>query len=153
MDELSNGADAVVPYLSVKDVNASLAFYRQVFGAVDGPNRILMPDGTTAHGEMLIGNSMVMIADESPDWGNLGPTTLGGSPVRLHVAVNDVDAVVERARAAGARILIEPSDQFYGHRAARFEAPDGHVWVLGQVIEEVSPEEMQARADKLFHGG
>jgi PhnB protein len=136
----------VVPYLSVKGAADAIEFYKKAFGATE-LMRLPGPDGTLGHAEIKIGNALVMLADENPDYGNLSPKTLGGSAVRLHMYVEDVDAFFERAVAAGAKVLIPVADQFYGDRSGRLEDPFGHVWLFSTHIEDVSPEEMQRRME------
>ena len=109
--------------------------------------------GSTAHLEIRIGSSVVMLADENPDWGNLSPETIGGTPVRLHLYVEDVDACAERAVAAGAELSMPVADQFYGDRSGRILDPFGHIWILATHIEEVSQEEMQRRYDEMTSQG
>jgi PhnB protein len=134
----------VTPYLSVHDAAAAIEFYKQAFGATE-VMRLPGPDGKLGHAEIRIGNAIVMLADESRDYGNLSPKTLGGSAVRLHQYVEDVDALFERAVAAGAKVLIPVADQFYGDRSGRLEDPFGHVWLFSTHTEDVSPDEMQRR--------
>ena len=136
----------VIPYLSVNDAAAAIEFYKQGFGATE-LMRLPGPDGKLGHAEIRIGNALVMLADEFPDYGNLSPKTLGGSAVRLHMYVEDVDAFFEKAVAAGAKVLIPIADQFYGDRSGRLEDPFGHVWLISTHTEDVSPEEMQKRME------
>jgi PhnB protein len=134
----------VTPYLSVNDAAAAIEFYKKGFGATE-VMRLPGPDGKLGHAEIRIGSALVMLADEFPDYGNLSPKTLGGSAVRLHMYVEDVDAFFEKAVAAGAKVLIPIADQFYGDRSGRLEDPFGHVWLVSTHTEDVSPEEMQKR--------
>ncbi len=134
----------VTPYLSVNDAAAAIEFYKKGFGATE-LMRLPGPDGKLGHAEIRIGNALVMLADEYPAYGNLSPKTLGGSAVRLHMYVEDVDAFFDKAVAAGAKVLIPIADQFYGDRSGRLEDPFGHVWLISTHIEDVSPEEMQKR--------
>src|SRR6266850_5013475 len=136
----------ITPYLSVNDAAAAIEFYKTAFGATE-IMRLPGPDGKLGHAEVRIGNAVVMLADEAPDSGSLSPKTLGGSPVRLHMYVADVDAFFEKAVAAGAKILIPIADQFYGDRSGRLEDPFGHVWLVSTHTEDVSPEEMQKRME------
>ena len=135
----------VTPYLSVNDAAAAIEFYKKGFGATE-LMRLPGPDGKLGHAEIRIGDALVMLADEFPEYGNLSPRTLGGSAVRLHMYVEDVDAFFEKALAAGAKVLIPIANQFYGDRSGRLEDPFGHVWLVSTHIEDVSPEEMQRRA-------
>jgi len=134
----------ITPYLSVKGAADAIEFYKKAFGAIE-MMRLPNPDGTLGHAEIKIGNALVMLADEYPDYGNLSPKTLGGSSVRLHMYVEDVDAFFEKAVAAGAKVLIPLADQFYGDRSGRLEDPFGHVWLVSTHVEDVSPDEMERR--------
>ena len=108
--------------LVVKDAKAAIEFYKAVFGA-EHLYSLTMPGGGTAHGEFKIGNTIVMIADENPQWGNKSPQTLGGSPVTLNVMVDDPDATMAKAEKAGGKVLIPVADQFYGYRSGRLQDP------------------------------
>jgi PhnB protein len=141
----------VTPYLSVNDAAAAIEFYKKGFGATE-LMRLPGPDGKLGHAEIRIGDALVMLADEFPEYGNLSPRTLGGSAVRLHMYVEDVDAFFEKALAAGAKVLIPIADQFYGDRSGRLEDPFGHVWLVSTHIEDVSPEEMQKRMEAWTQG-
>lgn len=134
----------ITPYLGVKDAAAAIEFYKKAFGATERM-RLDAPGGKIGHAEVAIGNTIVMLADESPEYGNLSPQTLGGSTVRLHMYVENVDAFFDKAVAAGAKILIPIADQFYGDRSGRLEDPFGHVWLVSTHTEDVSPEEMERR--------
>ncbi len=141
----------ITPYLSVKGGSEAIEFYKKAFGAEE-VMRLPNPDGTLGHAEIKIGDAVVMLADESSDYGNLSPKTLGGSAVRLHMYVEDVDAFFDRAIAAGAKVLIPLADQFYGDRSGRLEDPYGHVWLVSTHVEDVSPEEMQRRMEQFSKG-
>lgn len=134
-------------YLSVNDAAAALEFYKTVFGATE-ILKLDAPDGKIAHAEVKIRDAILMLADENRDYGTLSPKTLGGSPVRLHMYVEDVDALFERAVAAGAKVLIPPADQFYGDRSGRLEDPFGHIWIVSTHIEDISEEEMGRRMEE-----
>ena len=136
----------ITPYLTVKGGAEAIEFYKKAFDAME-VMRLPNPDGTLGHAEVKIGNALVMLADEYPDYGNLSPKTLGGSSVRLHMYVEDVDAFFEKAVAAGAKVLIPIADQFYGDRSGRLEDPFGHVWLISTHVEDVSPEEMNRRME------
>lgn len=142
----------LTPYLTVKNSEAAIAFYKEAFGATQPSPPLRDVRGFIPHAEIQIGNAVVMMADEDPAWGNITPEKLGGTPVRLTLQVDDVDAFVARAEKAGAKVLIPVADQFYGHRAGRIEDPFGHVWIVTTEIEALSHEEMQRRMDKLFGG-
>ncbi len=104
------------------------------------------PDGRIFHAELELGDSMIMLGDQNTDVDVLGPRAIGGTPVMLHVYVEDVDDVFERAIAAGAQALRPVEDQFYGDRSGRFEDPFGHRWDVATHVEDVPPEEMEKRA-------
>ena len=137
------GYHTITPYLSVKDGEAAIEFYKKAFGAQEHM-RMPGPDGKgIGHAELQIGDSRLMLADEFPDLNFRAPTTLGGSPVMLHLYVDDSDAWFERAVKAGAKITRPIEDQFYGDRGGCVEDPYGHSWYISTNIREMSPEEMQ----------
>jgi PhnB protein len=137
-------AGTLVPYLICKGAAQMIQFYRQAFGAVED-FRLVMNDGRVGHAELTIGGARFSVADEFPEMSCSSPLHYGGSPVNLHLYVDDVDAIVARARAADARVLAEPTDEPYGDRVARLADPSGHVWMIATRKEQVSPEEMQRR--------
>jgi PhnB protein len=135
----------VIPYLHVHGASAAIDFYTEVLGATE---RMRMPGDRPdkiGHAELQIGDAVIMLADEAPEMDIRGPKTVGGTPVTICVYVEDVDAVVERATAAGARILRPVEDQFYGDRTGAFEDPFGHHWEVMTHVEDVDPDEMQRR--------
>ena len=144
-----DGYHTVTPYLIVKGGGGAIDFYKQVFGAHE-LFRMAGPDGKIGHAELKIGDSVVMLADEHPEMGALSPPTIGGTPVRTLIYVDDVDEVVARAVAAGAKIVRPVADQFYGDRAGGITDPFGHYWHVATHKEDVSPEEME-RCAKAFH--
>ena len=138
------GYHSVTPYLMVRDATKALAFYRDAFGAEE-LMRFEGPPGRIAHAEVQIGDSHVMLADENPGEGFVGPQTLGGAGVSLMVYVQDVDATFARAVAAGATARRPVADQFYGDRVGTLADPFGHVWSIATHREDVPPEEMERR--------
>lgn len=138
------GFHTLTPYLTVRDAARAIEFYKQAFAAKE-LGRLKDPSGKIVHAEIRIGDSPVMLAEESPEWGNHSPQSLGGTTVTIHLYVEDVDAVAARAVAAGAKVLIPVADQFYGDRSGRLADPFGHVWVIATHKEDVSPQEMQKR--------
>jgi len=136
------GYHSVTPYLMVRDANRALAFYAQAFRARE-LMRFPAPDGKVAHAEIMIGDSHVMLADETD--GFAGPQTLGGAGVSLMLYVDDVDATFSRAIAAGASERRAVADQFYGDRNGTLVDPFGHVWTISTHVEDVSVEEAQRR--------
>jgi PhnB protein len=141
---IPEGYHAVTPYLVVRDAARAIAFYEQAFGARE-LFRMKRPDGRVGHAELQFGDSRVMLADEHPEVGARAPQSIGGTPVSLHLYVDDVDATADRAVKAGARITRPVADQFYGDRLGVLEDPFGHVWSIATHREDVSEEEMQRR--------
>ncbi len=140
----------VIPYLMIDGAAAAIDFYVAAFGAEE-QFRLAMPDGTIGHAEVMVNGAPVYLADAPPDMPGdaANPRRLGGTSVILHQYVADVDAAVAKARKAGATVLREPEDQFYGDRAALVADPFGHQWALHTHIRDVSPEEMQAAAAQM----
>ncbi len=138
----------VTPYLIVDDANAAIDFYISVLGAEERM-RMPGPDERVGHAELSIGDSMIMLADEFPDMGVRGPKSIGGSPVTIHVYVEDVDATVALAVASGATISRPVEDKFYGDRGGEFLDPYGHRWSIASHVEDLSPEEMQRRMGEM----
>ena len=147
---IPDGFNTVSTYLVVKSATEALSFYQKAFGAEAG-HRMPGPDGeSTMHAEMRIGNSTVMLTDENPQWNMKSPQTLGGTPVSLHVYVNDVDAFFARAVEAGCEVQAPLMDAFWGDRYAKLQDPYGHVWGVATHKEDLSPEEMGRRAAEFF---
>ena len=142
----------MIPYLHVKDGARAIDFYRQAFGAEE-TLRLEEPGGRIGHAEIQIGGARIMLADEYPEHGILGPQSLGGTSVGLHLTVPDVDAVAEQAVAAGAKLTRPLQDQFYGERTCKLEDPFGHVWHVVTHKEDVSQEEMQRRYEAMMASG
>jgi len=141
---IPDGYHTVTPYLIVKDAARALDFYQQAFGATE-LFRMAGPNGTIGHAEIKIGDSPIMLADEHPEHGFVGPQTLGGTPVSICLYVKDVDVLAQRAIAAGAKVLRPVKDQFYGDRSGTLADPFGHVWTISTHVEDVPPEEMSRR--------
>ena len=141
---IPDGYPRVTPYLVVDGGSAAIDFYREVLGATERM-RMPAPNDKVGHAELEIGDSLIMLADEDPDMDAHGPKTVGGTPVTLHVYVEDAEAVFERAVQAGAKALRPVEDQFYGDRLGEFEDPFGHRWSVATHVEDVPPEEMEKR--------
>ena len=139
------------PYLCVDDGAAAIDFYRDILGATER-YRVAAPGGKIGHAELQIGDSVVMLADEFPEMGFRSPKAIGGSPVVLGVYVEDADAVLAKAVAAGATERRPVENQFYGDRSGQFEDPFGHVWSVSTRIEDVPPEEIERRAAEMMGG-
>jgi PhnB protein len=143
------GFEGAVPYLCCKDAARAIEFYKQAFGATE-VMRLAEPGGRIGHAEIKIGTALIMLADEYPEMDVRSPQSLGGSPVTIHLYVDDVDALAQRAVAAGAKLRRPVADQFYGDRSGRLSDPFGHVWILATHIEDVAPAEMQNRYQALM---
>ena len=137
------------PYLRIKDAGAAIEFYKQAFG-VNEKFRLTEPSGRIGHCELVFGGMTLMLSEEYPELGLLGPQSIGGTSISLHLHVDDADAAIERALAAGATLVRPASDAFYGERSGTVRDPFGHEWMLGHNIEDVTPEEMQRRYDELM---
>lgn len=137
----------VTPHLICVGVADAIEFYKKAFNAVE-LIRLQGPQGKLIHACLRIGDSAVMLADESPDWGIFGPKSLKGSPVTIHLYVEDADAFVARAVGAGAKITMPLEDMFWGDRYGRLEDPFGHHWSVATHVRDMSPEEMQEAALK-----
>jgi PhnB protein len=150
---IPKGYHSVTPYLAVDDAAAALEFYKQAFGARERM-RMPAPGGKVGHAEIEIGDSCIMLADEYPDMGFRSPKAFGGTPVTLHLYVEDVDAVARQAVAAGAKELRPVKDQFYGDRTGTVADPFGHVWHIATRKEDLAPDELKRRAgDAMQQGG
>jgi len=138
-------------YLRVKGAAEAIGFYERAFGAVE-KMRLTEPNGRVGHAELLIDGHEFMLSEEFPEYGILGPASVGGTTLTMHLHVDDCDAAVARAVAAGATLVRPPSDQFYGERTGTVRDPYGHEWSLGHSIEALTPEEMQRRYTALLAG-
>lgn len=148
VDPIPAGYHAVTPYLSLSNAAKAIAFYAEALGAKE-LYRLPMPNGRIGHAELQIGDCRIMLADESPEWGNKSAKSLGGTPVGLCIYTEDVEALAERFVKAGGKMLRPLQNQFYGDRSGQFEDPEGYKWTLAQHVEDVSPEEMKHRMAKM----
>jgi len=142
------GYNSVTPYLIAKDASKAIDFYRLIFGATE-VMRMADPSGRIGHAELKIGDSHIMLADEFPEMNYRAPAMDGSSPVSILLYVEDVDMIVERAVAAGAKILKPVQDQFYGDRSGFIQDPFGHLWGIATHKEDVSPAEMERRMNAI----
>jgi PhnB protein len=147
---IPDGYHSVTPYLIVKGAAKAIEFYKQVFGATEAL-RMPQPDGRIGHAELKIGNSTIMLADEFPERNIRGPESLGGTPVMIHLYIDDVDTVAKRAVAAGAKEIRPVQNQFYGDRSGMFADPFGHQWNIATHVEDLSAEEIGKRAAAAGH--
>jgi len=148
---IPEGYTSVTPYLTVDDAKGAIEFYKRAFGARE---RAVMaaPNGRIAHAEVEIGDAVVMLCDKFPEFVGQTPQEVGGTTVSLFHFVEDVDAVVRRAEAAGATVIMEPDDQIWGDRLGQVEDPFGHLWLIATHVEDVKPEELEARTRAVFAG-
>ena len=142
----------VTPYLYIDGASAAIDFYRSVLGARERM-RMPTPDGRIGHAELEIGDSVIMLADANPDMDVRSPRSIGGTPIALHVYVEDVDSVFGQAVKAGAKQLRPVENQFYGDRSGQFEDPFGHRWNVATHVEDVPPDEMAKRAAAAMAAG
>jgi len=150
-----SGYHTVTPYITVKGAADAIEFYKRAFGAQE-LHRMPGPDGQRLmHAEIRIGDSVVMLSDEFPEFGSgtSSPKTLGGTTHVLHIYSPDVDADFKRATDAGATPLMPPADMFWGDRYSQVEDPFGQRWAIMTHKEDVAPEEMERRAKAFFAGG
>ena len=145
------GYHTVTPYLAIKNAVKALEFYKTTFGATE-TSKLMLPDGRLGHAEIRLGDSVIMLSDEFPEYGGKSPETLGGSPVSIHLYVEDVDVFFKRALAAGAKERKPITDQFYGDRSGQLEDPFGHLWWVATHREDVAPEELRKRVQAMFAG-
>ena len=142
---MSSSENTLSPYIAVRGAAAAIDFYVAAFGAIERFRLVDPSDGRIGHAEIALGSAVMMLSDEYPDFGAHSPESIGGSPTKLHLYVEDVDAVFSRALAAGATELRPVKDQFHGDRSGLLEDPFGHQWFLASRKEDVSAEEMQLR--------
>jgi PhnB protein len=144
---IPDGYHSATPYLIVKGAANAIDYYKRAFGATE-LFRMADDKGTVGHAEIKIGDSVIMLADETPGAVCHTPRSLGGSSVGLMIYVNDVDTVFKRAVEAGGKSLRPLTNQFYGDRSGTLEDPYGHVWTVATHVEDVPPEELKRRAQQ-----
>jgi len=146
---IPDGYHSVTPYLIVQGGESAIAFYRKALGASEVMR--IADAGKVRHAELQIGDSRIMLADEHPELGAVSPKTISGSPISIHLYVENVDAVVDRAVAAGAKLIRPVADQFYGDRTGGIEDPFGHRWFIATHKEDLSMDEIRKRAAAQGH--
>jgi PhnB protein len=152
VDSVLQKYGTVTPHLVVRDAAAAIAFYVQAFGAEE-TYRMLTPDGSLiVHAELKIGDSYVFLCDVFPNMGDMSPDQLQGSPVTLHLMVNDVDALFAQATAAGATVTMPLENMFWGDRYGKLVDPFGHHWAIATPVESPSPDEVKQRMALAFGG-
>ena len=139
---IPKGYHTITPYMTVRDAARAIEFYKQAFGAKE---RGVMkgPDGKVMHAELVIGDSIIMLADEFPEFGSLSPQSTGGSGTGLHIYIEDVDSAFDRAVKAGATVEMPVADMFWGDRYGKLRDPFGHKWSIGTHKADLSMEEMK----------
>jgi PhnB protein len=140
---IPDGYHSITPYLVVKGAAKAIDFYKKAFGATER-FRMPGPDGRVGHAELQFGDSVIMLADECPERGALAPQG-GALPLSLYLYMENVDAVIDRAVSAGAKLKQPVVNQFYGDRSGGVEDPFGHTWYVATHVEDVSPDELQKR--------
>ncbi len=141
------GYHNLTPYLVVRDAVRAIEFYKQAFGAVER-GVAKGPDGKVMHAELKIGDSIVMLSDEMPEFGSLSPLSSGGAGMALHIYVDGVDAAFDRAVKAGAQVEMPVADQFWGDRYGKLKDPFGHKWSIATHIKDMSSDEMKRSMDE-----
>ncbi|HUA15200.1 MAG TPA: VOC family protein [Verrucomicrobiae bacterium] len=144
---IPEGYHTLTPFLTVRDADRAIEFYKQAFGAVE---RGVMrgPDGKVAHAELMIGDSIIMLSDEFPQFGSLSPQSIGGSAMGLHIYLDGVDAAFDRAVKAGAEVEMPVMDQFWGDRYGKLKDPFGHKWSIATHTRDLSMDEMKHGMDE-----
>lgn len=148
-DFCPKGFSTVTPHLVIKDCAKAIDFYKKGLGAHE-IYRSMMPDGRVMHAMIQIGNSFVMMADEFPDMGAVGPQTLGGTSIELYIYTDDADKLFKQAIDAGATQIMPVNDMFWGDRYGQIQDPYGHRWAIATHKKDVTPEEMKKAAKEMF---
>ena len=148
---IPDGYPQVSPYLTVDDAAAAIEFYAAVLGAKERV-RMPAPGGKVGHAELQLGDSVIMLSDEFPEFGGRSPKSVGGTPVTISVYAENVDEVFDAAVKAGATTVRPVETQFYGDRMGIFDDPFGHRWSIATHVEDVPPEEMARRAAEAMGG-
>jgi PhnB protein len=151
MKPIPEGYSSITPYLTVEDGKEAIEFYKRAFGATER-GAMAAPDGRIAHAELQIGDSVVMLSDRFPQSACRTPKELEGTTVAIFLYVEDVDRVVRTAADAGATVDMEPENQFWGDRLGQVTDPFGHVWQIATRVEDLAPEEIEARGREIFAG-
>jgi len=149
--QTSRGVSKLSPHLVVAGAADAITFYKKAFGATE-LMRLEGQDGKLMHACILINDSSVMLVDENREWKALSPKTLGGTPVTIHLMVDDVDATHAKAAAAGARVVMPPTDMFWGDRYGVVEDPFGHSWSIATTKKVMTEAEIKAAAAKAMSG-
>ena len=148
VNPIPEGMHTVTPHLICAGAADAIEFYKQAFGAVE-LTRMPGSDRKIMHASIRIGNSVIMLNEEFPEWGSFGATHFKGSPVTIHLYVENADAMFERAVRAGAKVTMPLDDMFWGDRYGKVEDPFGHQWSIGTHVRDVTPEEMQKAMEQM----
>jgi PhnB protein len=143
---IPEGYHTLTPFLTVRNAERAIEFYKQAFGA-QARGVAKGPDGKVMHAELKIGDSVIMLSDEYPEFGSLSPQSVGGSPMGLHIYIENVDAAFDRAVKAGAQVEMPVMDQFWGDRYGKLKDPFGHKWSIATHVKDVSADEMKRSMD------
>lgn len=143
---IPEGYHTLTPFLTVRNAIRAIEFYKQAFGAQER-GVAKGPDGKVMHAELKIGDSVIMLSDEFPEFGSLSPQSIGGSPMGLHIYIENVDAAFDRAVKAGAQVEMPVSDQFWGDRYGKLKDPFGHKWSIATHVKDMSADEMKRSMD------
>ena len=144
---IPDGYHTITPALTIRDAARAIEFYKQAFGAKQRGEIAKGPDGKVMHAELQIGDSVIMIADEFPEFGALSPQATGGASTQLHIYLDNVDAAYDRAVKAGATVLMPVADQFWGDRYGQLKDPFGHKWSIATHVRDLSADEMKRGMD------
>ena len=144
---IPKGYHTITPFMTVRDAARAIEFYKQAFGAKE-KGVMKGPDGKVMHAELVIGDSIIMMADEFPEFGSLSPQSTGGSGTGLHIYIEDVDSAFDRAVKAGATVEMPVADMFWGDRYGKLHDPFGHKWSIGTHKADLSVEEMKKGMDE-----
>lgn len=143
------GASALSSYITIKNCSDAIDFYKKAFDAKER-NRLLLPNGLIGHAELEIEGSLLMMADENPEWGTKSPQTIGGNPMVFSLYVKDADKAFQKVVDAGATVVMPVKDMFYGDRMGQVMDPFGYQWMIATHKEDMSNEEIQKRFDKML---
>jgi len=143
-----DGYHTLTPFLTCRDAARAIEFYKQAFGAEVRGGVAQGPDGKVMHAELKIGDSVIMLSDEYPEYGSLSPQSMGGSPMGLHIYLDGVDAAFDRAVKAGATVEMPVMDQFWGDRYGKLRDPFGHKWSIATHVKDMSEDEMKRGMDE-----
>ena len=144
---IPKGYHTITPFVTVRDAARAIEFYKQAFGAKE-KGVMKGPEGKVMHAELVIGDSIIMLADEFPEFGSLSPQSIGGSGTGLHIYIEDVDSAFDRAVKAGATVEMPVADMFWGDRYGKLRDPFGHKWSIGTHKADLSMEEMKKGMDE-----